>query len=85
MNRVSEGKIINAASSDLVLLDYGHFVMIHLLFEPFVAIIHLIFLGLVIGYNVIWGFIVMIFLIFFQAILAACLKYCRFKSTVKTD
>ena len=82
---MSEGKIINAASSDLVLLDYGHRIIIHLLFEPFVAIIHLIFLGLVIGYDVIWGFIVMILLILFQTILAACLKYCRYKSTAKTD
>ena len=60
MSRVSEGKIINTASSDLVLLDYAHFVVIHLLFEPFVAVVDMIFLGLVIGYDVIWGFIVML-------------------------
>ena len=39
--RVSEGKIINAASSDLVVLDFGHIFVVHLMFEPFVAIVHL--------------------------------------------
>ena len=31
MNRISEGKIINAASSDLVVLDHGHFFILHLI------------------------------------------------------
>lgn len=46
---MSEGKIINAASSDLVVLDYGHFFVIQLLIEPFVSIVHLFLMYLLIG------------------------------------
>ena len=61
--RVSEGKIINAASSDLVVLDLGHFDIIHLMFEPFVTMVYLFLMGLLVGYVVLLGFAVIVVLI----------------------
>ena len=52
---MSEGKIINAASSDLVVLDYGQYYINFMLFSPFALPVYILVLWLLGGSEIIWG------------------------------
>ena len=53
--------------------------MIHLLFEPFVSAVHLALMGMLIGLNIIWGFLLMVGVILLQLLFAKCLNNLRKK------
>ncbi len=67
------------ASSELVVLDHGHIFMIHLLFEPFVSAVHLSLMGILIGINILWGFLIMVCVILLQLLFARCLTRLKAK------
>lgn len=54
--------------------------MIHLLFEPFVSAVHLALMGMLIGLNILWGFLLMVGIILLQLLFAKCLTRMRTKS-----
>lgn len=72
-------------SSDLTVLDQGHIFVTHLIFEPFVALIHLTLISLIIGLDVLWGVIVMVAVIASQLLFARCLKALRKEVSLYTD
>lgn len=72
-------------SSDLTVLDQGHIFVTHLLFEPFVALIHLTLISLIVGLDILWGVIVMIAVIASQLLFACCLKSLRKQVSTFTD
>lgn len=59
--------------------------MIHLLFEPFVAILHLSLLASILGLDILWGVFVMAALIASQLLFARCLKALRKDIAKATD
>ena len=83
--RVSEGKIINAASSDLIVLDYGHTFVLQVLFEPFVEVVHLILMYLLIGVEVFYGFLLIVAIILSQFLTGKCITALRDKGALYTD
>ena len=85
LSEVSEGKIINSASSDLVVLDFGHFFVIQLLFEPFVAIVHMILMYQLIGVTAIYGFLVIFAMILLQILFGKCITIIRDRTAKITD
>ena len=85
VSRVSEGKIINAASSDLVVLDYGHYFVVQVLFEPFVVVVHLALMYLLIGVEVVYGFLVILVIILSQILTGKCVTTLRDKAAHFTD
>lgn len=68
-----------------MLLDYGHFVVIQVLFEPFVSIVHLVLMYLLIGVEVIYGFLLIVVVILFQILVGKCITSLRDKAAVYTD
>ena len=46
-----------------MVLDFGHFDIIHLMFEPFVTMVYLLLMGLLVGFEVLLGFAVVVLFI----------------------
>ena len=61
------------------MLDHGHIFMIHLLFEPFVAAVHLALMSLLVGASIFLGFAIMVLIIILQLVFARCLRRLRTK------
>lgn len=83
--RISEGRVINAATSDLVVLDIGHSHVMHLLFEPFVALINIYLLTALAGFTVIYGFFAMLGFVLLQIFTSRCVSWLRSKASSLTD
>ena len=63
-----------------MVLDYGHYFVVHLLFEPFVAIVHLILMYHLIGVEVFYGFLLNVALILTQLLAGKCITVLRDKA-----
>lgn len=81
----SEGALINAATTDLVVLDLGHYYIIHLFFEPLVALLYFFYFYHWVGIEIIWGFAIMILVILLQLPFASCLNKLRARLLPLTD
>ena len=67
------------------MLDRGHRYLIHLLFEPFVALFHLLVLRSLIGPEVFLGFAYLILTVFLQLCFSRCLKAARSRTASSSD
>ena len=70
---VSEGKILNAVTADMTILDYGQYCMAHLFYDPIAFTIFLISSLILVGNSVLWGFL-------FGAIFMTLMPLCGRKS-----
>ena len=79
---MSEGRIINAATADLTLLDFGHCFLMHILFEPFVLSFYLVLLVWLVGSSVIWGVSLLILLVISPLLCSKFLRKLRAKTSL---
>ena len=70
---VSEGKILNAVTADMTILDYGQYCIPHLFYDPIAFPIFLVSALLLAGPSVLWGFL-------FGAILMTLMPLCGRKA-----
>ena len=68
-----------------MVLDYGHHFVLQVLFEPFVAVVHLILMYLLIGVEVLYGFLVILAIILSQFLTGKCITALRDKAAFYTD
>ena len=68
-----------------MVLDFGHFFVVQLLFEPFVSIVHLILMYLLIGVEVFYGFLLIVAVILSQFLAGKCITALRDKAAHYTD
>ena len=68
-----------------MVLDYGHFFVLQLLFEPFVAIVHLILMYHLIGVEVFYGFLLIVAVVLSQFLTGKCITVLRDKAALFTD
>ncbi len=59
------------------MLDQGHIFVTHLLFEPFVALVHLGIMTYIVGVDILYGVLFMIGIVGTQLLFARCLKSLR--------
>ena len=68
-----------------MVLDYGHFVVIQVLFEPFVSLVHLGLMYLLIGVQILYGFLLIMAVILSQILVGKCVTSLRDKAALFTD
>lgn len=68
-----------------MVLDFGHIFIVHLMFEPFVAVVHLVLMIQLIGYEACYGFLVLAAIILFQIVIGKCVTNLRTKASKWTD
>ena len=85
MFSLSEGKIINAASTDLAVLDFGNVFIIHMLFQPFAAIVHWFVLYLFLGWQAFIAIGIMVTLLLILSLNGKLVTGVRAKSAIMTD
>lgn len=81
----SEGAMLNAATGDLAILDLGHYYLIHLFFEPIVALLYLVFFYVFLGPPVVFGFLAILLAVLLQAPVAWCLTRIRTSTLALTE
>ena len=67
------------------MLDFGHIFVIHLMFEPLVAIVYLVLMIQLVGYEACFGFVTILALILLQLVFGRCVTHYRNKASKWTD
>ena len=82
---VTEGRVLNAATADLVVLDYGQYYISHMFYDPLATPVFFIMLYLLLGWEVILGFALPLLLIIFSPTCGYCTNALREKAAAATD
>ena len=83
--RISEGKIINAATSDLVALDHSHMFINVMVVMPFASLAILPIVYSLVGIDGIWGFLIIFSFIIIQVFASRCIAKVRRRTSQVTD
>ena len=67
------------------MLDVGHIFVIHLMFEPFVALVHLGLMISLVGYEACFGFAALLGIVLLQLPIGKCITHFRNKASKWTD